>query len=90
MRFVRHCGATKGQTSLCIWIGLSGSSLLAYKNIKFKCIIHSDDLESFVRGGQNLTLFCFKLTRGERIQLLLKAGHYRPTSETHVIEKLSW
>ena len=39
------------------------------------------DPESFARGGPTLTTF-FLLMRGGRIQISLKAGRHRPTSET--------
>ena len=37
------------------------------------------DLESVVRGGPTLPMFSGE---GERIQIPLKAGQYRPASET--------
>ena len=46
--------------------------------ICFDCALHAcADPENIARGGPILTIFM----RGERIQIALKAGNYRPTSE---------
>ena len=47
---------------------------------KFSVNLACADPESFVREGQTLTMFFF--TVDERIQILRKAGHHRPASET--------
>ena len=41
------------------------------------------DPESFIRGGSTFS----KFMRGKRIQIAIKAGHYRPASETPCIAK---
>ena len=40
------------------------------------------DPESYVRGDPLLKTFFFLAMRGGMIQITLKAGHHRPTSET--------
>ena len=42
------------------------------------CASACADLESFARGGPTLTTF---FDGGKRIQIVLKAGYYRPASE---------
>ena len=57
------------------------SGVYGYQNNVYSCA----DPVRFARGGPTVhpdNIFVFKLIRGERIKLSLKAGHYRPTSET--------
>ena len=39
----------------------------------------------FCQRGSKFFVFVFKLLRVERIQIPLKAGHHRPTSETPIV-----
>ena len=54
--------------------------LIAFRIWPLKCIWSPcADPENFVRGGPTSDIF---FDGGQRIQLTLKAGHHRPTSET--------
>ena len=74
-------------TNLLLWLGF-----LESRNTQINLVTTASDEdpcadpESFVRGGATLTFFfLFSFFRGERIQILLKAGHHRPASKAPYI-----